>query len=121
MSNFTSSGTTQECHFSNRKRWEVVVKHEALLGFAFEPFKPLHVVACAQRRSDKRLGFATREYRRAVSAGQNADFDRNVANLIECASIGTTFLMSHRLAENAFAKSFVISFQLSFRLVIIFG
>ena len=65
------------CYFSDGERREVVVQHEALLGFAFEGFEALLVVVGAEGGGDQRLGFAAGEERRTVGAGQNADFDRD--------------------------------------------
>ena len=104
MTDFAASRAAQECNFSNRKRREVVVQHEAFLGFAFEDFEPLHVVAGAQGGGDQGLGFAASEDGGSVGAGQYADFDPDVANLVERAAVGTALLVDHLLAENALAQ-----------------
>ena len=59
------------------------MQHEALALLAFEGFQALRVIAGAQGRRNQRLRFAAGEQRRAVGAGQNADFNRDGANLIE--------------------------------------
>src|SRR5579864_3565531 len=98
MADFTASGATQKRNFTNRKRRKVIVKHEALLGFAFEDFEALHIVAGAERCRDQGLGFAAGKNRRAVCAGQHADFNPDVANLIESPAIGTAFLIDFSFA-----------------------
>ena len=99
-----TSGAAQEGHFAHRERREVVVQHEALPGFAFEGLQALHVFAGAQRGGDQRLGFAASEDGGAVSARQHADFNPDIANLVELAAIGTALLLDHLIAEN-FARA----------------
>ena len=104
MADFATTRATQERHFAHRERREVVMQHEALLGFAFERFQPLLVFAGAQRRGNQRLGLAAGEYRRPVSARQHADFDPDIANLVELAAIRTALLFDHLLAEDLLAQ-----------------
>ena len=80
------------------------MQHEALLGFAFERFQPLHVFAGAQRGGNQRLGFAAGEDRRTVRARQHADFDPDIADLVELAAIRTPLLFDHLLAEDLLAQ-----------------
>ena len=94
-----------------RKRREVVVQHEALLGFAFEDFEALHVVAGAQGGGDQRLGFAAGEDGRAVGARQDADFDPDIADLVEGAAVGTALLVDHLLAEDALAQGLEVGLE----------
>ena len=61
MTDFATSSATQKRNLSNRKRRKVIVKHEALFGFAFEDLKSLHVVAGAESCGDQGLGFAAGE------------------------------------------------------------
>src|SRR6185437_11155706 len=56
----------------------------------------------------------------SVGAGQNAYFDPDVANLIEGTAIGAALLLDYGLAEDSFAQSFVIGFQLGFRFFVVF-
>ena len=105
---FPSSRAAQKCHFSHRKRRKIIVQHEAFFGFAFEGFEALHVVAGAERSRDQRLGFAAGEDGGTVGARQNADFDPDVANLVEGAAIGTALLLDDLLAENALAQNLVV-------------
>ena len=87
------------------------MQHEALLRFAFEHLQSLHVVAGAESGGHQGLSFAAGEDCRSVGARQNADFDPDIANLIEVAAIGTALLFDHLFAENAArARQFVISF-----------
>ena len=115
MSNFPSTRSPQKCNFSNRKRRKVVVQHEAFFGFAFEDFEALHVVAGAQRGGDQGLGFAAGEDGGAVGAGQDADFDPDVADLIEGAAVGTPFVVDDLFAEDALAKSFEVGLEFLLR------
>ena len=108
MTDLATAGAAQERHFANRERREVVVQHEALLGFAFEGLQPLHVFAGAQRGRDQRLRFAAGEDRRTVGAGQHADFDPDIADLVELAAIGTALLLDHLLAEDLLAQHFEV-------------
>ena len=112
--------SAQKCNFANRERREVVVQHEALLGFAFEDFEALHVVAGAQGGGDQRLGFAAGEDGGAVGAGQDADFDPDVADLVEGAAVGTALLVDHLLAEDALAQGLVVSLELLLRVFVVF-
>ena len=80
------------------------MQHEALLGFAFEAFEPLHVFAGAEGRRHQGLRLATRKDRRSVSARQHAGLNPDIANLVEGAPIGTTLLMRNLLAEDALAQ-----------------
>ena len=50
---------------------------------------------------------------RTVGAGQNADFDPDIANLVEGAAIGTALLFDHLLAEDALAQRLVIGVRAS--------
>ena len=93
VADLAASGAAQECNFANRERREVVVQHEALLGFAFEGLQALHVVAGAQRGGDQRLGFAAGEDGRTVGARQHADFDPDIADLVELAAVGTALAL----------------------------
>ena len=87
----------RNCNFSNGKRREVIVQHEALFGFAFEGLEALHVVAGAQGGGDQGLSFAAGEDGRAVGAGQDADFDPDIADLVEGAAIRATLLVDDLL------------------------
>ncbi len=93
VADLATAGAAQERHFAHRERREVVVQHEALLGFAFEGFQPLHVLAGAERGGDQRLGFAAGEDRRTVRARQHADLDPDVADLVELAAVRTTLAL----------------------------
>ncbi len=72
MADLATSGAAQERYFADREGREVVVQHEALLGFAFEALQSLHVVAGAERGGDERLRFAAGEDGAAVGARQDA-------------------------------------------------
>ncbi len=111
----------QERHLSYGKRGKVVVEDEAFLGFAFETFEALHIVAGAQRRRYQGLGFAPREDGAAVSAGQDSGFDPDFANFIESAGIGTALLFQNFFAEDALAESFEILFELGLGFFVVFG
>ena len=87
MTDLATACAAQERHFAHRERREVVVQHEALLGFAFEGLKSLHVFAGAERRGDESLCFAAGEDRGTVRARQDADFDPDIADLVELAAV----------------------------------
>ena len=84
------------------------MEHEPLLGFAFEALHALHVIAGTEGGGDQRLGFAASKDGGTVCAWQNADFDPDVADLIEGASIRTATLFRDLLAEDLFAQILVI-------------
>ncbi len=67
---------------------------------------------------DQGLGFAASENCRAVSARQHADFDPDIANLIELAAIGTALLLDHLLAEDALAQHLQVALTLLAAVVI---
>ncbi len=104
VADLATACAAQERHFAHRERREVVVQHEALLGFALEGLQPLHVFAGAQGRGDQRLGFAAGEDRRSVRARQHADLNPDVADLVELAAIRTPLLFDHLLAEDLLAQ-----------------
>src|SRR5215831_10505747 len=108
MANLSPACATQKCHLSNAKRWKIIVKHEALLGFALETFKTLHVVAGAKSGRDQRLRFATGKDGAAVRARQDSCLDPDFANLIEGPSIRPAMLFGHLLAEDPLAQRLVI-------------
>ncbi len=93
------------------------MQHEALEVFTgFEQFDALLVVLGAKSNRDQRLGFAAREERRTVCAGQRAGFAPDVADFIELAAIGTAMRIEHLVAENAFLE--VLEAFVGFRLVL---
>ncbi len=101
-------GTTHEAGFADAERREIVMQHEALGGaFArFQQFDALFVVLGAERNGDQRLGFAAGEDCGTVDARQNAAFDRDLADLIESAAIGTAVRLQHFVAEDPFLQKF---------------
>ena len=108
VADLAAAGAAQERDLSHRKRREVVVQHEALLGFAFEAFEPLHVFAGAQRRRHQGLGLAARKDRRSVSPRQYAGLNPDLANLVEGAPVRTAFFVRNLFAEDAFAQNFEV-------------
>ena len=70
VSNLSASSPAQERNLSHRKRWEVVMQHEPLLGLALKHFQPLHVVGSSKSGGDQCLGFAAGENRAAVGSRQ---------------------------------------------------
>src|SRR5262249_10536515 len=103
-----------------RKRREVVVQHEALLGLAFKTFDALRVVRRAQRGSHQSLGLAAGEDRGTVRAWQNAHFDPNVTNLVEFAGIGTAALVRNLVTEDALTQRLIIMRKLLSSFFIVF-
>src|SRR5208283_2348960 len=102
MSNFAAAGSTHKPNFADAERREIVVQHEALGSFGgIEHLDALFVVFRSKSRSDQRLSFSARKQGRAVRARENADFDLDLADLIELASIGTLAILQHLIAKNA--------------------
>src|SRR5205823_12969130 len=99
--NSAASVSTQERHFTDLKRREVIVEHETFLSFAFEYFQALHIVASAQRRCHQGLRFTAREDGRAVGSRQDSHFNRDGTNLVERAAIGPALLMNNLIAKDA--------------------
>ena len=110
----------QEGDLPHREGREIVVQHEALLGFAFEGFQALHVVARAQGRGHQSLGFAAREDGGAVGAGQDAGLDPDGADLIEGAAVGAALLIENLLAEDALPQGLVVGLELGPGLFVFF-
>ena len=92
MADFAASSSPQKRNLADRERRKVVMQQEALFGFAFEGFKALHVVAGAKRGGYQGLGFAAGEDGGAVSSWQNSDFYPDVADFVEGAAVGTSFI-----------------------------
>ena len=115
VADFAATYAGHASHFADRERREVVVQHEALLLLALEGLQALRVVACAQGRRYQRLRFAAGEERRAVRAGQNADFDGDGTNFVECTAVGTDALLGDLLAEDVLAQSLVVFRELLLR------
>src|SRR5713101_2334104 len=120
MPNLAPSRPAQKCNFSHRKRREVIVKHEAFLGLTLETFQALHVVAGAEGGGNEGLRFAAGEDGAAVSTGQDAGFDPDVADLIEGAAVRTPLVVDDLIAEETLAQSLVIFLELGFRFVVAF-
>ena len=91
------------------------MQHEAFLGFAFEAFEALHVVAGAEGGGDQGLGFAAGEDGAAVGARQDAGFDPDFADFVEGAGVGTALLVDDLLAEDALAQRFVVVIEFLLR------
>ena len=91
VTDLATACAAQERHFADRERREVVVQHEALLGFAFETFHALHVFFGAQRGCNQRLRLAAGEDRRTVGARQHIDFDPDSRILSKARPSGRRF------------------------------
>ena len=77
MSDFAAARAAHEPYFADAEGREIVVQHEALGGLAgIQHLDALLVFLGAERDGDQGLRFAAREQRRAVRAGQHADFAR---------------------------------------------
>ena len=106
VADFAPARAAHEADFADAERREVVVQHEALGGLAgLQQLDALLVVLGAERDRDQRLRFAAREQRRTVGARQHADFDGDLADLVECAAIRTAALLQHLVAEDALFES----------------
>src|SRR5665213_2982448 len=105
VADLAASDAGYASHGAHRERGKVVVQHEAAFLLAFVALHALRVVGGAEGRGDKGLGFATGEQGGAVDAGQNADLDRDLADLVEGAVIGTDALVQDLLAEDVSRSS----------------
>src|SRR5580704_4411586 len=112
MADFAASRSSQKRNFAHREGREVIVQHEALFGFSFEAFQPLHVVARAEGCRHQRLRLAAGKDRATVRSRQNSSFDPDLANLVEGPAVRTMLLVDDLIAEDALAQSFVILFEL---------
>src|ERR1039458_4955117 len=108
MPNLAAARSAQECDFADREGREVIVQHEALLGFAFAGPAALHFFAGAKCGGPQRLGLATSKDGRAVSARQHPNFNPDVANLVELAPVGTASVFDHLLAEDLLTQQIEI-------------
>ena len=88
------------------------MEHEVLFLLAFIALKTLSIVCCSQGGRYQGLRLSAGEECRAMRAWQNACLDRDLANLVESAAIGTNPVLGHLLAESPFAKQLVIGSQL---------
>src|SRR5258708_7082033 len=70
-----------------------------------EQAEALHVFLGAECERGKGWRFAAGEERRAVDAREQANFARDVANLVESAAIGTAALVENVVAEDIFAET----------------
>ncbi len=61
MTDLAAGRAAHELHFPDRERREVVVKHEALEGLAFEVFDLLRFLRRAEGHCDESLGLAAGE------------------------------------------------------------
>ncbi len=74
------------------KRLEAIARSSSL--------DALLVFLGAEGGGDQRLGLAAGEQRRAVGAGQHADFDGDRADLVERAAVRTPAILQHLVAED---------------------
>ena len=65
------------------------MQHEVLAVFTFQSVDDLLILACAQRRCDKGLGFAAGEQSRTVGARQHADFNLDGPHGLGVAAVDT--------------------------------
>ena len=121
VADFAAAGATHEANFSDGKRGEIVVEHEALLGFAFETFETLHVVAGTEGGGNQGLSFAAGKNGAAVDAGKDSSFDPDFANLIELASVGAALVIDDLVAENALAQDFIVLLNFFLACLVILG
>ena len=87
MADFAAARRARRLGLADAERREVVVEHELLAVLVLEPLDALLVNRGAERAGDERLGFAAREERRAVRAGQHADLAVNLAQVLQAAAV----------------------------------
>src|SRR5450759_1472496 len=87
VADFTPLGAAHASGFTDRVGREVVVQQELLLVGARQGLDVLLVLAGAERGHDHRLRLAAGEQRRAMGAGQYADFGDDVADGLRIAAV----------------------------------
>ncbi len=92
MPNLPPPSPSQKRNLAHRERRKIVVQEEALLGFAFEGFQALFVVAGAEGGGYQGLGFAAGEDGAAVGSWQDAYFDPDVSYFVEGAAVWSSLL-----------------------------
>src|ERR1700680_2099113 len=102
MADFPASRATPEPNFTDTKRREIIVQHEALgLLRGIHQLDTLLVILGPERSGHHGLGFAAGEQRRSVGAWQYAHLALDVADLVEFAPVGTAAVLQHLVAEDA--------------------
>ncbi len=76
------------------------MQHELLHALALVLLDDLGVAPRAEGGRGQGLGLAAGEERRAVGARQQADFDLDVADLVEPAAVEAGALVEHDVAED---------------------
>src|SRR5438876_12340332 len=100
MPNFAAAGTTQWRNFADRKRREVVVHHEPLVRFAFQPVQALRVVGGSKGCRHESLCFTASKNSRAVRTRQHAGFNPYRTNGFEIAFVRPRPFMQNLVAED---------------------
>src|SRR5438309_1621676 len=106
VADFAAAGAAKELYLTDAEGREVVVQHEALeLILREEQVETLHVFLGAKSESGERLGFAASKKRRAVNAGEQADFASDLADLVKGAAVGTAALSENVVTEDVLAEA----------------
>ncbi len=87
VTDFAPLGAAEASGFTDRVGREIVVQQELLLVGSCERVDVLLVLAGAERGHHHRLGLAAGEQRRAMGAGQYADFGDDVADGLGIAAV----------------------------------
>ena len=87
VADLAALGAAEASGFTDRVGREVVVQQERFLVRSRQRVDVLLVLAGAERGHDHRLGFAAGEQRRAVGAGQHADFGDDLADGLGIAAV----------------------------------
>ena len=80
MAHFTPAGAAHAARFIHRIGREIVVQHEIFAVFTGQRINHLFILAGAECGDAQRLGFTTREQRRAMRARQHAHFRHDGAH-----------------------------------------
>ena len=87
VADFAALGAAEASGFADRIGREVVVQQELFLVGARQRVDVLLVFAGPERGHHHRLGFTAGEQRRAMGAGQHADFGDDIANGLDVAAV----------------------------------
>ena len=115
VADFAATGTAHAASFTDRVWREVVMQHEGFFVFSSKAVDDLFVIAGAEGRYNQSLCFATCKQRRAVNAGEDADFSHDRADSLGVAAIDTVARVEDAVADDIRFNFLAESFDNSFR------
>ena len=121
MSDFAASSTAQKLNFSDGKRWEIVVQHEAFFGFAFERLQDAACRRCVPSVVVTRAWVSPRvKIAEPCVRGRTPTSIRDVPDLIKGAAIRTLLSFDYLLRGKSARAELVIGFQIFAAAVFVF-